>query len=683
MYGEEKYAEIVLLEVNLNKTFHYCVPENLRDQISIGARVLIPFRDKVTTGCIVGFLRKTNIKNLKSILQLVDKKPLLTPQIIKLTQWISNYYICSWGKILNYVIPKTRKIWLTKFDKIESSPSKPRFPKDNNFSGDENFPLKNEEKTVFANIERLIDYKKYQPVLFRSDNFTERVGIYFRCIQTVLGKGKQTIILAPTESHLSELAKLLEKEFKGNVVVFDEKIDQKAKYIQWIKIRNSQANIALGMRSTIFVPFDKLGLIIVDREHSSLYKEERAPRYNARDVALKRAELENIPIILGSETPSIESYRNVLKKNYLEVDLISNGKDESLLKNKIIDMTKEKSKKKIISYELQQAILKSLKGKKQIVLFLNKRGFSSFVICNQCGYIPKCSDCNIPLSYHLNIQKKAQLVCHNCGKRMKVTDICGKCGSKDVRPLGMGTQKLESEIKKMFPRAKIKRLDRDSLIKKNDYKQILEDFKMGYIDILIGTQIVIKGADFNNVDLIGIISADTLLNLPDYRSGEKTFQLLSEVISSFREISSPKEVIIQTFNPDHHCIIALKEQDYNYFYQKEIELRDELDYPPFAHIIRIEIKGGGRETVKKRAKYLIDYLNSIHKVKEAAEFKLLGAENMVLWKSKNNFKVQFIIKVKDLEKFNQIFKKNLDKILLNYFDKENRLIIDVDPVKML
>ncbi|MHC2994857.1 MAG: primosomal protein N' [Candidatus Atribacteria bacterium] len=671
MYGEEKYAEIVLLEVNLNKTFHYCVPENLRDDISIGARVLIPFKNKMATGCVVGFLQKTNIKNLKSVSQLVDTKPLLTSDIIKLTQWISNYYICSWGKTLNYVIPKTRKIWLKNSEKIEKSPLNPQLSKDYNISDSdkENNFLKEE--------------KKFQTVLFRSDNFTERVQIYFKYIQTVLGKGKQTIILAPTESHLSELAKLLEKEFKGNVVVFGEKIDQKAKYFQWIKIRNSQANIALGMRSTIFVPFDKLGLIIVDREHSSLYKEERAPRYNARDVALKRAELENIPIILSSETPSIESYRNVLKKNYLEVDLISNGKDEILLKNRIIDMTKEKSKKKIISYELQQAILKSLKRKNQIVLFLNKRGFSSFVICSQCGYIPKCSDCNIPLSYHLNIQKKAQLVCHNCGKKMKVTDICGKCGSKDVRPLGMGTQKLESEIKKMFPRAKIKRLDRDSLIKKNDYRQTLEDFKRGDIDILIGTQMVIKGADFNNVDLIGIISADTLLNLPDYRSGEKTFQLLSEVISSFREISSPKEVIIQTFNPDHHCIIALKEQDYNYFYQKEIELRDELDYPPFAHIIRIEIKGEERDIVKQKAKNLIDYLNSIHKVKEAPEFKLLGAENMVLWKSKNNFKVQFIIKVKDLEKFNQVFKKNLDKILLNYFDKENRLIIDVDPVKML
>lgn len=684
MYGEKKYAEIVILEYNFNKVFHYCIPPDLRDQISIGMRVLIPFRNKVTTGCLVGFLPESDIKSLKNILQIVDKKPLLTPQVVRLTKWISNYYLCSWEKTLNYVMPKTRKAWLNKFDKIDLPPLKPRLSEDDKSPDKENiFPEEEEKESPLKNIEKIIQKQKFQAILMRSNDFTRRVEFYFRCIRRVLEKGKQTIILAPTESHLSELARLLEKEFKDNMVVFDEKIDQKAKYFQWIKIRNSQVDIALGMRSAIFVPFNKLGLIIVDRENSSLYKEERAPRYNAREVALKRAELEKIPLILSSETPSIESYQNILQKNYLGVDLISHAKDENLLKNKIIDMTKEKSKKKIISYALQEAILRSLKRKKQMVLFLNKRGFSSFMICNQCGYIPKCSDCNTSLSYHLNIQKQAQLVCHNCGKKTEVMKVCSKCGSKDIRPLGMGTQKLESEIKKMFPRAKIRRLDRDSLIKNDDYRQILEEFKKGDIDILIGTQMVIKGADFTNVDLIGIISADTLLNLPDYRSGEKTFQLLSEVISSFKKISSPKEVIIQTFNPEHHCIIAIKEQDYNYFYQKEVELRKELNYPPFTHIIKIEIKGEEKETVKQRAEHLIDYLNSIPKIKEAPEFKLLGAENMVLRKSKNHFQVQFIIKVKDLEKFNQVFKEGYDKMLLSHFDQENKLIIDVDPVKML
>ncbi len=686
MHSEKKYAEIVILEYNFDKIFHYCIPQDLKDRIYLGSRVTIPFRGKVTTGCVVGFLAESDVKNLKDIAQITDKKPLLTPRVIRLTQWISNYYLCSWKKTLNYVIPKTRKAWLKKYDITDISPPKPTQQTENDKSPEKEIIFSAEEikeKPPLKEIENIIKNKKFQTILIRGNDFNSRMKIYLKCIRKTLKEGRQAIILAPTESHLSELAGLLEKEFKDNMVVFDEKIDQKAKYQKWIKIRNSQVDIALGMRSSIFVPFKRLGLIIVEREHSSLYKEERSPRYNAREVALKRAELENIPLFLSSETPSVESYWNVQENNFLEAEFSTGEERDNLLKKTIIDMTREKSKKKIISYELQQAISRSLKNKRQVVLFLNKRGFSSFMICSQCGHIPKCPNCSTSLSYHLDIQKRAQLICHNCGKRIKVTDVCAKCGSKKIRPLGMGTQKLESEIRKMFTRAEIRRLDRDSLTKDDDYRKILEEFNQGNTDILIGTQMMLKGVDFNNVDLIGIISADTLLNLPDYLSEEKTFQLLSEVIFSFREISFPKEVIIQTFNPEDHCIVALKEQDYNYFYQKEIELRKELDYPPFTHIIKIVILGEEKEAVKQRAEYLISYLESLRKGKESAEFKLLGAIDMVLWKSRNDFKVHFLIKVKDLEKFNQAFKKKYDKMLSKHSDQKNRLTIDVDPVWMI
>ncbi|MBU4603164.1 hypothetical protein KKA86_08735, partial [bacterium] len=343
MHGEKKYAEIAILEYNFDKIFHYCIPQDLKDRISLGSRVDIPFRGKVTTGCVVGFLAESDVKNLKDIVQITDKKPLLTPQVIRLTKWMSNYYLCSWEKILNYAIPKTRKAWLNKFDITDISPQKPlRLPEDDKALDKEKPPLKE--------IENIINNKKFKIVLIRGNDFSSRMKIYLRCIRKTLKEGRQVIVLAPTESHLSELADLLEKEFKDNMVVFDEKIDQRAKYQKWIKIRNSQVNIALGMRSSIFVPFDRLGLIILEREHSSLYKEERSPRYNAREVALKRAELENIPLFLSSETPSIESYWNVQENNFLEAELNTGEERENLLKKTIIDMTQEKSKKKIISY---------------------------------------------------------------------------------------------------------------------------------------------------------------------------------------------------------------------------------------------------------------------------------------------------------------------------------------------
>lgn len=686
MHSEKKYAEIVTLEYNFDKIFHYSIPHDLKDDISLGSRVIVSFRGKTVIGCVVGFLTKTDVKNIKDIVQIIDKKPLLTPGIIRLTRWMSNYYLCSWERILNYTLPKTRKAWLKKFDIADILPQIPAQVPENGKALNHEMIFSVEEikeKPILKVIENIINDKQFKTVLIRGNDFNSRMKFYRSCIRKTLKEGRQVIILAPNESHLSELADLLENEYKGNMAVFDEKINQKAKYQKWIKIRNSEVNVVLGMRSSIFVPFDRLGLIIMEREHSSLYKEERAPHYNTREVALKRAELENVPFFLSSETPSMESYWHVQKKHFLEVEFSTGEEREKLLKKTIIDMTREKSKKKIISYELQQSISRSIKQQRQVVLFLNKRGFSSFMICNQCGHIVKCSDCNTSLSYHLDMQKSAQLICHNCGKRAKVMNLCDKCGSSEIQPLGMGTQKLENEIKKMFTRAEIRRLDRDSSIEDEDYRKILEEFNQGKTDILIGTQMVLKGVEFDNVDLIGIISADTLLNLPDYRSGEKTFQLLNEVISSFRDINYPKEVIIQTFNPEDHCIVALREQDDNYFYQKEIGLRKELEYPPFTHIIKIVILGEMKEVVQERAEYLINYLQSLLQNKETVKFKLLGAVNMVIWKSRNNFKVQLLIKVKDLEKFNQAFKKKYDKMLSRHFNQKNRLTIDVDPAKMV
>jgi primosomal protein N' (replication factor Y) len=329
MHSENKYAEIVILKYNFDKIFHYCIPQNLKDRIFLGSRVTIPFRGKMTIGCVVGFLAKSDVKNLKDIVQIIDKKPLLTPQVIRLTKWISNYYLCSWGKILNYVLPKTRKAWLNKFDiKDILSQKTPQLPEDDKSSDNKIIFFAEEIKKIppLKDIENIINNKKFQTILIRGNDFNSRMKIYLKCIRKTLKEGMQAIVLAPTESHLSELAGLLEtlkegmqaivlapteshlselaglleKEFKDNMVVFDEKVDQKVKYQKWIKIRNSQVNIALGMRSSIFVPFDKLGLIIVEREHSSLYKEERSPRYNSREVAIKRAELDNIPLILSS-----------------------------------------------------------------------------------------------------------------------------------------------------------------------------------------------------------------------------------------------------------------------------------------------------------------------------------------------------------------------------------------------
>ncbi len=699
--GIKEYAEIVLLEVNLDKVLHYHIPENLRDKIAEGTRVLVPFKRKVVTGCVVGFLAETNIENLRDIKQLIDIQPLLSPGLIELTRWISDYYLCPWGRVLNYVIPRSKGKGRPKVEKVEkvedfSSPSiipSSALLEDYNFSSSSGIPLKNfknKEEFLSLDLEELRETdKKYQPFLFCPQNFGEKVEVYSQFIQKTLERGRQVIILTPTEVQLSALAKIFKDRYGERAIILGEKTGSSDRYAQWLKIKNSSVDIVLGRRSAIFLPLDKLGLLIIDQEHSDLYKEERMPRYNAVTVALKRAELEKVPLLLSSPTPSLESYWKVQENNYRKVDFVSARnlarKENSQLKIKVVDMNKEKGKKKLISYELQQAISRVLKEGKQVILFLNKRGFSHLVICPKCGYVPKCPDCHHTLSYRLDLLNKAQLVCSCCGGRIKIAGVCPQCGSKDLKPLGWGTQRLESEIKKMFPRARIRRIDRDAITKEEQYLKFLEDFARGKVDLLIGTQKVTKEANFKNVDLVGIVSADTLLNLPDYRSGEKSFQLLSEIISSFKEIESLscKEVILQTFNPDHHSIIALKEQNYDYFYQREMVFRKELDYPPFTHLIKMEVKGKEKDSVEQRVKLLIDYLNSLAGEEEIPEFKLLGEKNLLVEKVRNVFKAQFIIKVKELEKFNKAIKRELNKKISDYFDRENRLTIDVDPVEML
>jgi len=680
--SEKKYAEIVLLEINFNKIFHYSIPENLQSKISCGTRVIIPFKNSKKTGCVVGFLTRSSIKNCKSILQVIDKESFLNPNLLQLTKWISEYYLCSWSKTLNYVFPKTKKLWIKQWEKEILTSEVPLISK----------PLESEKQSIMAIQEKNEVLKQvfnsiiknmYKVFYLNPTNFSQKVKFYVKCIQTAQSIHKQVIILTPSETELRELAEALKVEFKDKILIFDGKDDQKSNFFQWIKIRKSKFDIVIGKRSAIFLPMEQLSLIIVDQEHDNLYKEERTPRYHAEKVAMKRAEIEDIPIILHSNSPSLESFQGILEKTIEKIELTDKTKEENLSKNKIIDMTQEKSKKKIISYELQQAIAKNIKKSRQIILFLNRRGFSSFILCNKCGYIPKCSHCNNVLSYHFNNQRNARLICHSCGKSIEMLNICPKCGSREMRPLGVGTQRLENEIKKMFPMSKIKRVDRDSIKKKEDYQEMIDDFNKRKIDILIGTKIALKGINYDHVDLLGIVSADTLLNLPDFRSGEKTFQLIKEIVLSFRRSDPYKEVIIQTFNPDHHCLVALKKGKDNIFYQKELELRKELEYPPFTHIIKIEVKGEDKEKVKEDAKSLIIYLEQLGSSKSVPKYEILGSKNMIIWKAKNVFKVQLIVKVKNIEKFNKIFMKRFDKIVLGQLYTDNRILIDVDPTRMI
>lgn len=389
--------------------------------------------------------------------------------------------------------------------------------------------------------------------------------------------------------------------FGENIAILHSKLSIGERYDEWQKIKKCQAKIVIGARSAIFAPLSNLGIIIIDEEHDMSYKSDTTPRYNAKDLAKYIAEKNNCPLVLGSATPDIETYYEAKENEKSNLYVLTKRANEAMLPEiNVVDLRQELAlgNKSMLSFKLQEEIEKNLEAKQQTILFLNRRGYSTFLMCRDCGYVFKCKNCNISLTYHKFDNK---LKCHYCGFEQMVPNTCTECGSSKVKYFGTGTQKLEEEIQKLFPNASTIRMDIDTVTKKNSHEEILSKFKNENIDILIGTQMVVKGHHFPNVTLVGAIAADGILNIEDYRAPERTFQTLVQVSGrSGREI--PGRVVIQTYNPDNYAIIHSQNQNYEAFYNTEIPLRKMLKYPPFCDIILIKLQGTNINELQKVAR---------------------------------------------------------------------------------
>ncbi len=416
------------------------------------------------------------------------------------------------------------------------------------------------------------------------------------------------------------------------------------RYDQWYKIKNGIAKIVIGTRSAIFSPVDNLGIIIIDEEHDDSYKSETAPRYDAKQIARYIAKQKNVPLVLGSATPELGSYYRAQKQDIMLLELNTRANNASLPDVEIVDLRDElaSGNKTMISRKLYKEIKQNIENKKQTILFLNRRGFSTFVMCRDCGYTVKCKNCNINLTYH---SKDKKLKCHYCGYEIKELKICPECGSKNIRYFGAGTQKLEAQINKIFPNATTIRMDVDTVTKKNSHEKILNKFKEENIDILIGTQMIVKGHHFPNVTLVGVIAADSSLNIDDFRSNEKTFQILTQVAGRAGREKEKGKVIIQTYNPDNFVIECSKQQNYRLFYETEIGLRKQLKYPPFCDIIIIGITSRDEEEVIETSKKIHQYLKD-RLLKENIGIILYPPVPEVIDKIKNEFRRRIIIKCK-------------------------------------
>ena len=537
--------------------------------------------------------------------------------------------------------------------------------------------LTEEQQDAFNKIDKTINNNENKEFLLYGVTGSGKTEIYLQLIEKIIQKNKTAIVLVPEISLTPQMVERFIARFgQEKIAVLHSKLSIGERYDQWNKIKNGECKIVIGARSAIFAPIQNLGLIIIDEEHDSSYKSETNPRYNAKELAGYMAKKNNIPLVLGSATPDISTYYKAENNKIEMLKLTKRANESNLPKVDVIDLREElaNGNRSILSRKLYEEIEKNLKDKKQTILFLNRRGYSTFVMCRDCGYTVKCKNCNITMTYHIKTNK---LKCHYCGHEEKNLTECPECHSKNIKYFGTGTQRLEEDINKIFPEATTIRMDIDTVTRKNSHEEILNKFKNDNIDILIGTQMVVKGHHFPNVTLVGVIAADSSLYIEDYRANERTFQILTQVAGRAGREKLPGRVIIQTYNPDNFAIECSKKQNYDEFYETEIELRKQLKYPPFCDIISIGLTDTDNNKIKNVSERLYNNISRTIK-NEKMDFNIYKPLPCPIDKIKNKYRWRIILKGKLNNKIINIINKSIEQVN----SKTTRIIVDTNPTNL-
>lgn len=547
-----------------------------------------------------------------------------------------------------------------------------------------NLKLTEEQKNAYNRVEEAIDKNEYKQFLLYGVTGSGKTEVYLQLIEKVLKIGKNAIVLVPEISLTPQmLDRFISRFGKSDIAILHSKLSIGERHDEWERIRERKARIVIGARSAIFAPIENVGIIIIDEEHDSSYKSETNPRYNAKEIAKILAKENKAPLLLGSATPDINTFYNATSENEdgntktKLLTLTKRANESSLPKVEIIDLKQElaNGNRSMLSMELYNSIEENISQKRQTILFLNRRGYSTFIMCRNCGYTVKCPSCNISMTYH-SYEKK--LKCHYCSYEENLVTTCPECHSDKIRYFGTGTQKLEQEINKQFPNASTIRMDIDTVTKKNSHEEILNKFKNENIDILIGTQMVVKGHHFPNVTLVGVIAADSSLNIDDYRANERTFQILTQVAGRAGRENLPGKVIIQTYNPDNFSIICAQKQNYEMFYETEIALRKQLKYPPFCDIILISFNSLNETNIKNISNEM--YKKLLEKLNQE-EFKIFRPMPSPIDKIQNRYRWRIIIKGNMTVEANEVLNQTLKEIYSRNI-KDIRISIDVNPNNM-
>ena len=820
----------VVFPIPVDHAFSYEVPESFKNLIRVGSRVLAPFGRRKLTGFVVELATKIDFSEVKAIEDVLDDTPIFTEEILRLARWIAEYYLSSWGEVLDATLPKginleskrlVRILGEWRVEQLKSLPDvsenqrkilqalfnngalsfqqlrrkigsqnlsynllqlqkkkyisvqeivarartrertmnfielSSEWLESNNLDDEINalmlkhsrqaeilkilkdFPeglfqvdllkqaqvslsglksllrkgivmvsqkeifrdyyqhlhpetpkkiiLNKDQRRSLNEIESQIKEGGFQTFLLFGVTGSGKTQVYMEAIARVREMDKTAIVLVPEISLTPQTVKRFKDFFGNDVAVLHSRMSSGERYDSWRRIHRGEYHIVIGPRSAVFAPLKNIGLIVVDEEQEATYKQyDMAPRYHARDVAIVRAKMNNALVILGSATPSVESYFNAEHKKYTLLTLPNRVEDIPLPEVEIVDMSKEHQKHRggeptVFSSRLLEKISEKLALHEQVILLQNRRGFSTYIVCQDCGYIEKCINCDITLTYHREGNK---LMCHYCGYQKAAPEVCPNCGGVNIRYSGIGTQRVEDELKFFFPKARTIRMDMDTTSRKGSHDQILRDFSRGLYDILLGTQMVAKGLDFPRVTLVGVISADTTLLIPDYRASERTFQLLTQVAGRAGRKDKQGEVIIQTYAPKNHSILFAQKHDYLRFYASEINQRKDLLYPPFGKLIEVEFRGQEEKSVSGYANRFVSLLNV-----RSDFYQVLGPSPAPLAKIQGNYRYHIILKNdrrKDPsgKRIREEVKIAFQKFKKRYRPKDVKITIDVDPVDL-
>lgn len=725
------YAE-VLIEYSakaIDKSFTYIIPEHLLGIIKVGMKVLVPFGPNTINGFVTKILNNyEDTYELKEIVDIVDKYFCLNDELMKLGAYLQSKTLCTKITAYQTMLPSSLKVknqktnyskYLTYielnkpaidiYDYIENNPRKKKNIEILNTLLKEGKVLKSNFSS--PNIKQLIEdnlVKITQEQIYRLNQNTKEVAkitfskdqqnaldsidlnseetyllhgvtgsgkteVYIELIKRVVASGKKAIMLVPEISLTAQIVNKFYNHFGNDVAIFHSGLSNGEKYDEYLKILRDEVHIVVGTRSAIFTPLTSLGIIIIDEEHSETYKQDSNPRYHALDMALFRSKYHHIPVILGSATPSLETMARALKGVYKYIEMPNRVGASVLPKIEIIDMAEEmKHRNTIFSSTLKSKILARLSKKEQVILLLNRRGYSTIISCKSCGYTFKCPHCDITLTYH---KTSNNLRCHYCGYTVFKGEECPECKEKALADYGLGTEKLEQEIKKLFPESRVIRMDADTTTNKGAHEDIINRFKNHEYDILLGTQMISKGLNFPLVTLVGVINADATLNIPDFRSGERTYALLSQVSGRAGRSNLPGEVILQTFNPDNFTLKCVQENDYMKFYNYEMSNRHKLDYPPYYYLTSIKIASKDYNLASKEIIKVKKYLEQ----KLSKSTILLGPTTASMFKINNIYRFQIILKYKKEPNLLQTLKELDELYMLN--NKAN-IEIDNNPLQV-